>query len=441
MPDTTEAAERQLTNDSNYHHELDNNDNFSPDDRFLVFDTRTDEGGIGASRVVAKVEIATGQITSLYEPQQPNQFGPGAGAASYSHTSNEVIMIHGPFHPTGPENQYDLFRRVGVIAAGDGSGAYRLADVRDIEPPYTVGALRGGTHRHEFSRDGKWVGFTYNDAVVRAYGLSIGKDLDLRTIGLTRLGRPLTVPKSSQFPNEADGFSVLVVNVVPDPQPASDEISRAAGDSWVGSEGYLRPDGKRQLARAFIGTSRDSEGNLLEDLFIVDIPDDITQPGPLGPLEGTDQQFPMPPAGASQRRLINSSDRSYPGCEGIVRASHDGSQIAFLMRDDQGDSQVFLISPLGGEPRQATSIDGGVDAGVRWHPSGEAFVTVSGTRIMVTSVKPGPQFGQSRVLIDRSPAPYALVWSHDGRTIAYNRRVPTGDQEITQIFAIDYDQP
>ncbi len=32
------------------------------------------------------------------------------------------------------------------------------------------GALRGGTHRHEWSGDGKWIGFTYNDAILKALG-------------------------------------------------------------------------------------------------------------------------------------------------------------------------------------------------------------------------------------------------------------------------------
>ena len=433
-----QGEERQLTFDMNRNHELDNNDNFSPDDRFLVFDTRTVDGGIGASKTVGKVEIATGEVTALYETNNPNEFGPGAGAASYSHVADEVIFIHGPFHPTGPENQYDLFRRVGVIAAGDGSGKHRLADVRDIEAPYSVGALRGGTHRHEYSGDGRWVGFTYNDAVVKAYGEKIGKDLDLRTIGVTKLGNPQTVPESEQFPNRADGFSALVVVVVPDPELGSDEISRAAWDSWVGRNGYVRADGKRQLARAFIGTARDTNGNELEDLYIVDIPEDISKPGPLGPLEGTDTEFPMPPTGAVQRRLVDTSKRKHPGCKGIVRSSHDGSRIAFLMQDDKAEWQVFLISPLGGEPEQATFIDGGVDAGVRWHPNGKAIVNVSGTRVIVTSVEPGANFGKSRVISDRAPVPFALVWSHDGNTIAYNRVLSDGKREATQIFVTGY---
>ena len=42
---STTARERQVTHDTEMNHELDNNNNFSPDDRYLVFDTRA-EGSI-----------------------------------------------------------------------------------------------------------------------------------------------------------------------------------------------------------------------------------------------------------------------------------------------------------------------------------------------------------------------------------------------------------
>ncbi|MFV2067684.1 MAG: DUF3748 domain-containing protein [Pirellulales bacterium] len=432
------GSERQVTHDVQFNHELDSNDNYSPDDRFLVFDTRTGAGGIAASRMVGKVEIATGRITRLYQPDEASAFGPGVGAASFSHCRDEVIFIHGPLQPTGPDDQYEKTRRIGLIAAGDGSGKFHLADARHTQSPYRAGALRGGTHRHEFSGDGRWVGFTYNDAVVAAYGRQNGQSLDLRTIGVTRLGHPVAVPATRQFPGDADGFSVLVVVVVPRPQPGSDEISQAAHDSWIGRDGYLRADGKRQRARAFIGTTRDADGNKVDELFVVDIPDDITRGGPLGPLEGTDHSFPMPPEGTVQRRLTHTAARPYPGCKGIVRASHDGTAIAFLMRDRRGDWQVHLISPTGGQPRQVTFLEGGFDTGVRWHPSGAAFVACGGNRIVVTAVEPGPAFGKSWVLSDHAPAPFAVVWSHDGRSIAYNRRVPSGKQDVTQIFVADY---
>ncbi len=433
---SSSAGERQITNDANYNHELDNNDNFSPDDRFLAFDTRPGSD-LSQARVIAKVEIATGKITTLYKANDPNEFGPGVLAASFSHVRDEVIFIHGPLNPTGADDQYEKHRRIGAIVSGDGSGNLKFADARNTKPPFVPGALRGGTHRHEWSGDGRWVGFTYNDAVVRAHGLKIGKELDLRTIGVTKLGSPVTVPKPPQFRERGEGFSVLVVAVTPDPEPGSDEISYAAGDSWVGRNGYPLSNGKRQLARAFIGTARDDDGKPIDDLFIVDIPEDISKPGPLGPLEGTATRFPAPPAGTVQRRLTRTANKKYPGCEGIARSSHEGTQIAFRMRDENGDWQIFLISPLGGPPRQATKIEGGVDTDARWHPSGDFIACVAGNKILVTDVRSG----DSRVLIDRAPAPFALVWSHDGRTIAYNRKVQTAGKDITQIFVSDFETP
>lgn len=435
---TVEGAEEvQVTHGSEFNHHLDNNDNFSPDDRYLVFDTRASEG-YAESRRISKVEIATGEVTTLYETRNATEFGPVVMAASFAHQGNSVAFIHGPAAPTGPDNQYEKHRRIGGIVSGDVPGEIRFADARDIVPPFTVGALRGGTHRHEFSGDGQWIGFTYNDALVRTHGLKIGKDLDLRTIGVTKLGHPVTVPESPQFPTASEGFSVLVVVVTPDPQPGSDEISYAASDSWVGRNGYLSDDGQRRLARAFIGTVRDKQGQPVDELFIVDIPEDITVPGPLGPLEGTDTEFPMPPAGTVQRRLTYTAESQHPGCVGIARSSHDGSQIAFQMKDDNCQSQIFLISPNGGEPKQATFVEGGVTSEARWHPSGDFISCLSENKILLTNVSPGERFGQSTILSDRAPAPFAHVWSHDGKTLAYNRTVETNGKVIAQIFVADF---
>jgi hypothetical protein len=433
------AAERQVTHDTVYDHWLDNNDNFSPDDRFLVFDTRT-ATGIADSALIAKVEIATGIVTPLYRPDRPNSYGPGVAAASYAPHRDEVAFIHGPLRPTGPENQYEKYRRIGAMVSGDGRGAVKFADARNTRPPYTLGALRGGTHRHEFSGDGKWIGFTYNDAVVRAYGLRIGKDLDLRTIGVTELGDPISVSSTSQFPAKGEGFSVLVVHVTPDPKPGSDEISRAAFDSWVGLNGYRRADGGRQLARAFIGTTRDTDGRSVDELFLVDIPENIMARGPLGPLQGTDTAFPMPPAGAAQRRLTHTEHEPYPGCEGIARSAPDGERISFRRRDQNGRWQIFVIGTNASGQRQATFAETGVDTDARWHPSGRAIACVAGNKILIVDVTP-ERFGQTTVLSERAPAPFALVWSHDGKTLAYNRVVKTNENAVMQIFVADVALP
>ena len=67
-----------------FNHELDQNDNFSRDDRFLVFDTRTDAGGIVEGQSIGKIDVSSGDVTVLYEVPGANAFGPGSGAASYS---------------------------------------------------------------------------------------------------------------------------------------------------------------------------------------------------------------------------------------------------------------------------------------------------------------------------------------------------------------------
>lgn len=57
---------------------------------------------------------------------------------------------------------------------------------------------------------------------------------------------------------------------------------------------------------------------------------------------------------------------------------------------------------------------------------------------MVTCVEAGPRFGKTKLVSDRGQAPYALVISHDGKRMAYNRRIKFGDKEIGQIFVDDF---
>jgi hypothetical protein len=38
------------------------------------------------------------------------------------------------------------------------------------------------------------------------------------------------------------------------------------------------------------------------------------------------------------------------------------------------------------------------------------------------------------VISERAPAPFALVWSHDGKTLAYNRTIRAEGNDVIQIF-------
>lgn len=155
--------EIQLTRDLTYNHDLDNNDNFSPDDQWLVYDTRTESGGIGGNATIEKVHVVTGEKKVLYHIPENTVHGPGVGAVSYSHTENQVAFIHGLLN-CSVNSPYEQWRRSGIVIDENRSEAPIFMDARDVEAPFTVGALRGGTHRHEWSGDGKFIGFTYNDA-------------------------------------------------------------------------------------------------------------------------------------------------------------------------------------------------------------------------------------------------------------------------------------
>jgi len=431
--------EVQLTFDNTKNHDLDNNDNFSPDGKWLVYDTRTGIGGIGGCPSVERVNIETGKIEVLFEIPDNKEWGPGAGAASYHPTEHKVIFIHGLSVCT-EQNPYQQWRRTGVIVNDDKPNVALYLDSRDVTFPFTPGALRGGTHRHEWSRDGQWVGYTYNDAFMKKLEDSTGVKWNLRTIAVSNRKHKVKVDLDKAQENvQGEWYSAVVVRVVPDPKPGSDEISNAASDSWIGISGYPRPDGKLQVARAFTGKVVSMDGRPVDELFVVDIPDSINVPGEYGPLEGTLNSFPMPPKGTVQRRLTYTAETKHPGCGGVVRSSFDGKYISYLAKDSLGIQQVFLMSPLGGKPIQLTKHTSDVQSGVRWNPDNHSVIYLWDNSIVLCEVSDLPFEKRFRRLTAKTEEELSnIVWSNDGKTIAFNRTVPVeGSKEgKKQIFYI-----
>ena len=435
-------TERQLTF-APQNHNLDNNDNFSPDNQWLAFDPREDDTAIAGNAVIARVSVATGKVQELYREPRAQPWGPGVGAANVNPVDGSVAFIRGLNNATA-ERPYAMWRRVGAYVKADSPGTLSFLDARDVIAPFTPGALRGGTHRHEWSADGRWMGFTYNDALLAAREESTGEKVNLRTIGVaTRLDRgPVRVPPGPEN-NEGEMFAAIVVRVVPSPRLGSDEISRAFEDAWVGREGYRRADGSWQRrARAFLGNVRTSEGRELTEVFLVDIPERIDVPGPTGPLEGTVASMPQPPLGAEQRRLTFTATRKFPGVvlepRHWLRSSPDGTRIVFLAKDDAGVVQAYFIAPQGGAITQITQGRNPVQSCVRWSPDGASIVYVSGQAVMVCDARPTSKtFGAARALTQPTQQlPENVIWSHDGRTIAFNRRVLTGGLWRQQIFLV-----
>jgi Tol biopolymer transport system component len=76
---------------------------------------------------------------------------------------------------------------------------------------------------------------------------------------------------------------------------------------------------------------------------------------------------------------------------------------------------------------------------VRWSPDGAFLLYVSGRAVTVCDARPDSAgFGQARALTAPSAQlPENVVWSNDGKTIAFNRRVLTEGRWRQQIFLVE----
>lgn len=434
--------ERQITNGS-CGHILTNANVWSPDGEWIVYDTRSDPAGSRFDGdTIEMVNVRTGEIRELYR----SQHGAHCGVTTFCPTEAKVVFILGPENPT-EEWQYSAAHRRGVVVDVSQPGNAIPLDARNLSPPYTPGALRGGSHVHMFSADGKRVSFTYDDHVLEVCDASRHgpHDRNQRNVGVSVLGRAVEVTNSHPRNHSASAYSVLVTRTVNAPRPGSEEISRACEEAWIGDRGYLRADGTRQnRALAFQGHVVAASGQTIAEAFVVDLPEDVAIAGD-SPLEGTPTTRPAPPQGASQRRLTFTADRKYPGLQGPrhwLRSSPDGSQIAMLMRDDGGIVQLWTVSPNGGEPRQTTRLPFDVASTFSWSPDGQRIAFIANGSVFVTEVTSC----ESRRLTlgldsENSPRPAACVFSPNGKQITYVRPVLQARSTWNQVFVVDCESP
>jgi hypothetical protein len=422
-----------------------------------VYDTRSDPAGEKFDgRTIEIVNVDTREVREIYRARN----GAHCGVATFSPTASKVAFILGPENPTD-DWQYNAWHRQGVVVDIQQPGRAVLLDARDITPPFTPGALRGGTHVHVFSGDGQWVSFTYEDHVlaeidgrcwettlraVPSVGCQkeIAHDFNQRNVGISVPVRSVKVSRDHPRNHDGSMFSVVVTRTVNEPQAGSDEISKAFEDAWVGTHGYVRDDGTRQRrALAFQGQVITSSGTSIAEAFVVDIHDDITKAGD-GPLEGTATTRPCPPRGTRQRRLTFTSDRKHPGLQGPrhwLRSSPDGSRIACLMRDDEGIVQIWTISPNGGAPQLLTRNAFDVASAFTWSPDGRLIAYVADNSVFVSDAATGATTRLTpRADDSTAPRPEACVFSPDGKRIAYVRPVGSGGVTHNQIFVVATDE-
>lgn len=429
-------VERQLTFAA-HGHVLTNTAVWSPDGKWIVYDVRSDtEGASFDGSRIEVANVATGEVRVLYVCSH----GAYCGVATFSPVSPTVAFILGPENPTA-DFTYGPARRRGVLVKMDRPGVATSLDARDLTQPFTVGALRGGSHVHVFSPNGLRVSFTYEDHVLSRFGEQ-GEDYDInqRNIGVSSANHHIEVSRSHPRNHSGTAFSVLITQTVSRPQPGTDEYNKAFEEAWIGNQGYLRHDGTRQrYAIAFQAQVMSAEGRVISEVFVVDLPDDLTRAGD-GPLQGTETRLPYPPAGVSARRLTHTAQRKYPGIAGPrhwLRSAPDGSRIAFLMKDDAGVAQIWTISPLGGAPIQLTRNREPIASAFTWNAAGSAIAHVMDNSVCMTDTTTG----QTRRLTPRSsdadaPLPLACVFSPNGGSIAFLRRVASAGGRFNQIFIV-----
>lgn len=408
---------------------------FSEDDRWVVYDTRNDDTQIGSTGRIEMVDTETGEVRVLYQTANQTAAGPGVGAATFSPVQDRVLFIHG-IRNADASQPYGMTRRTGVAVDIAHPGEPIFMDARDVTPPFTKGALRGGTHAHSWSGDGKWISFTYNDYVMEQLAKTDTAIRDLRTVGIM-VPHPVEVDEDPTLENNNGAyFSVIVTDVTEKPKPGSDEIDKAFDECWIGKSGYQRADGSWQAkAIAFQGNVRNEAGETITEVFVVDLPADPTVASHGQPLEGTPASRPGIPRGVSQRR-ITYTNNGVEGPRHWLRTTPDGKLICFLAEDERGIVQLFGVSPSGGAIRQVTANDSPIQGPFTIDSTGQWVAYPADNSVFVTALVTGHTYRVTDRFTDEGRPVGAPNWSADGKTIAYNRYVGVGNNRFLQVFLL-----
>lgn len=428
-------TETQLTHEARGH-TLNNTQVFSPDDQWIVYDTRNHDTHLGQTCCIRMLNVQTGEDRLLYQTQNQTEHGPGVGAATFSPVQPRVLFLHG-LRNADALLPYAMTRRTGVALAIDQPQVPHFMDGRDLTPPFIPGALRGGTHAHQWSGDGQRISFTYNDAIMEHLATTDPKVADLRTVGIMVPNQRVKV-KSSNQADEFDGeaFAVVVTGVTKDPRPGSDEIDRAFDETWIGTQGYQRPDGSRQkYAVAFQGNVRTTANQTVTEVFVVDLPEDLTTSVPDQPLTGTTSTRPGSPVGVSQRR-ITFTERGIEGPRHWLRSTPDGTLVGFLAKDAAGLTQLHGVSPTGGATRQLTHQEFSIQTPFNFSPDGDFVAYAADNSIFITDLRDGQAHRLTPRSADDNAPINGVVWSNRGDRLVYNRYVSTSEGRYIQIFEV-----
>ncbi|MBQ0349996.1 DUF3748 domain-containing protein [Providencia rettgeri] len=410
--------ETRLTYD-NRCHQLTNINVWTPDSEWLAYDVRP-SGSSFTGLSIEKIHVNTLQLVEIYRASH----GAHVGVVTVSPNSPaKYAFIHGPEYPD-EHWQYDFHHRRGVYVHDEQLNVAYPIDAMCITPPYLVGALRGGTHVHVFSPDGKWLSFTYNDHVMH----ELDAKLDQRNVAVAVPAGPVEVAvKQHCREYNGDYFCCVVTQTTLEPAPNSDQISRAYEEGWVGVRGYQKSNGEwQERALAFIGDTHSINGDIVPEVYLVDLPakpEKYTIAGEF-PIQGTESRMPFPPKGVSQRRLTFTHHRKFPGLakqpRHWLRASPNGQSIACLMADDHGNAQLYLVDTLTGGILQITHSLSPIQSAFNWDSTGEYIAFIWDNSVVRCHVASGA-IERLTERTQQSPVADAVVFSPNNKLIAFMR--------------------
>jgi WD40 repeat protein len=361
-------------------HTLHHNGVFSKDGRYIVFDGRNDDTKIGENNYIGVVDLKEGGERVIYYSPRP-----GVGAASFSPVEDKVIFIHGVGH-------YGISNRTGVAVHFENPMHGIFMDARDLNAPYTPGSLRGGTHSHMWSPDGKMLSFTYNDALVEP---------DLRTVGVMFPGTVQV--EEGEGNNSGTYYSYLVAEV-----SKEGDLQKAFDECWL-----------NQNTIAFQGLL----GNKIE-VFLVKVEEKHVDEA-IG-MEGQRPQVP----GFIRPIQLTHTEKGLSSTRHWLRAHPSGKFLYALVKDAAGLDQIAQISAASGEMKILTTLPYSIDYPFNLSPDGRYLTFVSNNAVHILDL----QSLEIRVL--KSTIEGKVVgaphFSPNGEDLVYNQYI-NGDLQILLI--------
>ena len=366
-----------------YGHTLNHRQIFSPDGRFVYYDTRNRDTDIQVTNRIEKLDLGTSETKVVYQISQPSAWGPGVGAVVCHPNQQRLLFIHG-LRNCSQSQPYAMTRRFGALVWDTGEPArVAAAEARIVDAPCLFGALRGGTHAHSWSMDGKAVSYTYNDAVVErraSMGTNTEKEstgsnrstlTDLRTVGVMIVDRPGFSPIEDDENFSGEFQSWIIAPVVQHPRPGSDEIDMACEECWV--------ENRPQRTMAFLGRVRTSEGESIQEVFLAewtdpnldsehsviekcisengDSEDTVAVAASCSRLAPIDSEGRLEAGPGVRVRRLTHTERGISGPRNWLLGSPDGARIYFPMPDREGIVQMHYVEIDSGKVLQLSHLE------------------------------------------------------------------------------------